>query len=406
MKNKKIVSFTMIKNEADIAEYFVRYTANFVDTLVFIDNGCVDGTIDILNKLKEEGIDIRIYNESNVYYEQFRIENKYLHMLAKENFDYIIPLDADEFLSGEENFLKILDSLNEDKVTMVKWRTFCINEKRLGKSLFKQNNILRFGEENPFTKVIIPTKLVRDTNLLIEMGHHNVLLSSEFTDENDSLYVAHFPVRSIEQIKLKIYQGTISQLMSSYKGVVAFHWKTMLEKIQKGQFDLIQYSREYALVDEDIKKVEYIEHEFDTSWCKNKIKIKYGSYVDNELDKLLYTMNLISCIKSIIETDLDTNKKPVLIYGIGNTLKKTIEKMDLDSFIIAAYIDSDENKFLEKYNGKLIITPEYIKFLKYKYIVIASIYEKEIINTLNKYGVSNEKIIDYKQFINLCLEIE
>lgn len=396
----------MIKNEADIVEYFVRYTANFVDTLVFIDNGCTDGTIDILNKLKEEGIDIRIYNESNVYYEQFRIENKYLHMLAKENYDYIIPLDIDEFLAGGEDFIQVIDSLAEDKVTVVKWKTFCINEKKLGEPLFKQNSILRYGEENPFTKVIIPTKLARKTKLLIEMGHHNVLLPDEFKDTNDSLYVAHFPVRSIEQIKFKIYQGTISQLMSSYKGVVAFHWKMMLEKIQRGQFNLKQYSREYALVDGDIEKVEYIEQEFDTSWCKNKIEIKYGEYIDNDIDKLLYTMNLVSCIKSITETVVDKNEKPVLIYGIGNTLKSTIEKMDITPFTVVAYVDSSDNKFLGKYNGKLIITPEYVKFIKYEYIVVASIYEKELISTLNKVGISDEKIINYKQFINLCLERE
>lgn len=403
MNNKRIVSFTMIKNEADIVEYFVRYTANFVDTLVFIDNGCVDGTIVILNKLKEEGIDIRIYNESSVYYEQFRIENKYLRILAKENYDYIIPLDVDEFLAGRKDFFNVLESLNEDKVTVVKWKTFCINEKKIGEPLFQQNSILRISEENPFTKVIIPTKLVRKTNLLIEMGHHNVLLSDEYKEANKSLYVAHFPVRSIEQIKLKIYQGTISQLMSSYRGVVAFHWKAMLEKIQRGQFDLVQYSREYALIDEDKKRVEYIEQEFDTSWCENEIEIKYGEYVDNNIDKLLYTMNLVSCIKNITEINVDKSKRPILIYGIGNTLKNTIEKMDITPFTVVAYIDSAGEKFLEKHNGKLIINPEYIKFLQYEYIVITSIHEAEIINTLNSAGISDEKILDYRQFINLCL---
>ena len=400
---KKIVSFTMVKNEADIVEYFVRYTANFASTLVFIDNGCFDGTIDILNKLKKEGFNIRIYNESDVYYEQFRIENKYLHVLANEDFDYIIPLDIDEFLAGDGNLLDILDTLNYNKVTIMKWKTYCVNGERIGEHLFQQNNIVRTGEESAFTKVIIPVELVKKTNMLMEMGHHNVLLPNEYKDLNDRLYVAHFPVRSIDQIRFKIYQGTVSQLMSSYKGVVAFHWKSMLEKIRIGQFDLIKYSREYALVNEDVKRVEYVEEDFDTSWCSTEIRTKYDDFINNDIDKLLYTMNLISCIKNITEYDVDKNRKPILIYGIGNTLKNTIEKMDIAPFTVTAYIDSDENKFLEKYNGKLIIAPEYIKFMKYEYIVVASIYKEEIVDTLINYGINDEKVIDYRDFINLCL---
>lgn len=45
----KIVSFTMVNNEAEIIESFVRYNYNFVDQMVIIDNGCTDNTIEIIN---------------------------------------------------------------------------------------------------------------------------------------------------------------------------------------------------------------------------------------------------------------------------------------------------------------------------------------------------------------------
>lgn len=50
----KIVSFTMVNNEAEIIESFVRYNYNFVDQMVIIDNGCTDNTIEIINRLKRE----------------------------------------------------------------------------------------------------------------------------------------------------------------------------------------------------------------------------------------------------------------------------------------------------------------------------------------------------------------
>lgn len=101
----KIVSFTMVNNEAEIIESFVRYNYNFVDQMVIIDNGCTDNTIEIINRLKrEEDYKIDVYDESLEVYDQFRLDNKYLKkILAEYNADIILPLDADEFISGEDN---------------------------------------------------------------------------------------------------------------------------------------------------------------------------------------------------------------------------------------------------------------------------------------------------------------
>ena len=64
---KKIFTVSMIKNEADIVETFVRYTMNFAIKMFFIDNGCSDGSIEILRKLINEGFDIEIYSEAQIF---------------------------------------------------------------------------------------------------------------------------------------------------------------------------------------------------------------------------------------------------------------------------------------------------------------------------------------------------
>ena len=47
----KIISFTMVNNESEIIDSFIRYNYNFVDEMVIIDNGCTDSTIEIVSKL-------------------------------------------------------------------------------------------------------------------------------------------------------------------------------------------------------------------------------------------------------------------------------------------------------------------------------------------------------------------
>lgn len=37
----KIVSITMVKNESDIIESFIRYTLNIVDEMIILNNGAL-----------------------------------------------------------------------------------------------------------------------------------------------------------------------------------------------------------------------------------------------------------------------------------------------------------------------------------------------------------------------------
>lgn len=399
---KKIVTITMVKNEADIIEYFIRYTLNFADEMIFIDNGCADGTIEIINRIREEGYKIRVYNEAHVFYEQFKLDNKYIQLLAKEDFDLIIPLDADEFLASNAGLIEQLNCVGNDKITLVKWRTFCLNDDKKGSNLFERNNMLRVNESTPFTKVILPVQLIRSNKFLVSMGHHNVIGDSLCKVENDEIFVAHFPVRSEEQIKLKIYQGVISQLMSSYRRVVAFHWKELFDDIKRGKFDLVRYSREYALTEER-STVDYIEQPLDISWCNNCVERRYVDYIDNNITDLLFLMNQIICVRNIIDEESCKDKKHILIYGTGNTVENSIGLMDVTPYSIIAYVDSDESRMFGRFNGKIIIAPQFIKYVEWDLIVIASIYEKEIRETLRVENIDDDRIIGFEDFVCMCI---
>ena len=114
---KKMITLTMIKNEADIVETFVRYTMNYAYKMVIVDNGCTDGSREILEKLIEEGFNIEIFTEANVFYEQMFLENKYIRKInATEEFDYLVPVDVDEFLYPQNGNWSIFEEIGRAHV--------------------------------------------------------------------------------------------------------------------------------------------------------------------------------------------------------------------------------------------------------------------------------------------------
>ena len=51
----RIVAITRVLDEADIIEAFVRHTAAYVQHHIFVDNGSIDGTVEILRRYSKTG---------------------------------------------------------------------------------------------------------------------------------------------------------------------------------------------------------------------------------------------------------------------------------------------------------------------------------------------------------------
>lgn len=394
---KKIITLSMIKNEADIVETFVRYTMNYASKMVFIDNGCTDGSIEILKALIAEGFNIDIYNESQVFYEQYLIENKYIRKLAEtEEFDYLIPLDVDEFLNCICDLKECLNNLPNNKIIRLKWKTYCMCNNEENGFFMSRITHIRGNEKKPFTKVIIPYELLKQNKIYVTMGHHDIesISTIERLDVED-IYIAHFPVRSEAQIRLKIYQGILSQLMSSYHSVVAFHWKKIFNELKADKFDIVRYSCNYALTDdENLDEITYSDIPFDYSWCSESIEPKYTDLQKIDVLDNIYSLSEIMCIKSITGNDTsDSDNEKILVYGTGGTAKNLFRFIDETMYEIVAYVDSDSTLEYGSFMGKLIISPDKIKFMEYSRIVIASNYYEEIYEILSELGISKEKII-------------
>ena len=97
----RLIAVSIVKNEADIIEAFVRHTLAWVDHHLVFDHASTDGTRQILGVLQAEGLPLTLFTDDALGNLQ-QTRSNHLTRLAAEQYaaDWILPLDADEILSG------------------------------------------------------------------------------------------------------------------------------------------------------------------------------------------------------------------------------------------------------------------------------------------------------------------
>ena len=84
--NKKLVGLSMVRNESDIIETFIRHNLTLLDELHIIDHNSSDNTREILTHLKQEGLPIHIYHYNELEFAPERVLNHMMqHILNNLN---------------------------------------------------------------------------------------------------------------------------------------------------------------------------------------------------------------------------------------------------------------------------------------------------------------------------------
>lgn len=412
----KVVSLTMVNNESEIIESFVRYNYNFVDKMFIVDNGCTDSTVAILRKLVAEGYDITIYDESLEAYNQYRLDNKYLNMIIDDyEVDLILPLDADEFLTADTNPRFELEKLNLNKVHYVNWQWFVLTENDNLNDPFIPSRlqycfdkpVWNYSDGTSVTKCIIPAKYYKKLNLKMSMGHHTVFGNDSVEIEtHNSLRFAHYRVIGEEQLIYKTTCYTIRDIAT-----------------MENNFETAQRTNQMALI------------ESGTSMWDAAVKASYGGYTGNIIHN---PINLEYCQKSLCEMKYSMLSMEPLkerVKNIGremairayNSERSKKEKAFLKPIILVLdgirgdecifpdpsnhltiltemynvrgiLTSSEEIKFL-KANYRLIVTPEFAKFLPHTYIVVPNTLDfDEMVKKYKALGIDEKKIISLKDY--------
>ncbi|MEI6498436.1 MAG: class I SAM-dependent methyltransferase [bacterium] len=299
---KTIYSITMVKNEIDIIETFIRYNLNFLDKMVILDNGSTDGTLEVILELIREGLPIDLVFDHNPAYIQAEIITSLMYdTIEKYNPDFILPLDADEFITTYKNvdIKKMIASFPEDSLTYLSWVTYV--------PTFKDNldetNILRriryrrSVQHNYDEKVMIPAVLANKQKVTIKQGSHDLNKIDGVTWKKHSvktISLAHYPVRSVHQMKSKYLVGWLANLARPEQ--VLFDWYYYYNIIKGGKDftvkDLTLLALYYDVIDKN-QEIGVIEDPINLKGL-NDMSLRYSQQfsIDVMRNILNYTENL------------------------------------------------------------------------------------------------------------------
>lgn len=293
----KIVSITMVKNEVDIIESFIRYHLNIVDEMIILDNCSSDETPLIINKLVDEGLPIIFFTSSNNNFTQsFKLGMLLNKVFNEHGADIVCVLDGDEFLISTNNLnpRDILKNLDLSEYYLVKWCTYVPTEND-SYDFFIPKRITHVRDENleSFYKVIVTKEVYNNFSPKLEMGNHDLIFPNGETPQKNidlNLRIAHFPIRSREQCMSKVIVGwpDLISINTEHKSW-GWHWKNIYEKIKSNQYltihDLENFAKYYALEDFD-SDVKIVNRPINLDFCQD-IDIKYYrslNYLRNVLD--------------------------------------------------------------------------------------------------------------------------
>lgn len=239
-----LFGISMVKNEADIIESFIRHNLRYLTRLFILDHDSIDDTPRILGALKAEGLPIEVQRIETREFDQGRHLTTFAMRAFEAGADFVMPLDADEFidLPSGHSVAELLATLPGNMLGAIRWTTHVPTAdddpaqidpvRRLGHRLANEITVTH--------KCILPKGMYRLPGWFIDSGSHQVLVK---TGENslsvihmaavpEVLTLRHYPIRSEDQFIQKIVLGWLGlkKLVPSGSSV-GFHWRDAYERV-------------------------------------------------------------------------------------------------------------------------------------------------------------------------------
>jgi len=234
----------MVRNEADVIEAFVRHHVEALDELIVVDHRSSDGTGELLEALKAEGLPLSLRREDSLVHRQDVILTALMREATTSGgADWVIPLDADEFLVADEGDPRdALAALAPDRAWTVDLRYYvpCPDDPADDNVLRRIRHRLVNAGTFWTRKVIVPAAWARGGRRALSQGSHTLVdvrtgewVPASFTDE---LALAHFPVRSEPQLAGKVLGGWPAHIARPDRPRSgAFQWGRIFESTVSGQ---------------------------------------------------------------------------------------------------------------------------------------------------------------------------
>ena len=231
----RTVGISVVRNEADVIEAFVRHHTAQLDRIVVVDHRSQDNTAEIVRSLADEGLAVELRTDGSPAQRQTQLLSELMHEVAGEA-DWVVPLDADEFLVAEGGSVReVLAGAPSDRVARVPWRTYvpAAGDDPAERHVLRRIRSRRAAEPRPVWKVVVPRAFC-GRGFRIDQGNHAVVSEAGDRVEHSSapgLFLAHLPVRSGEQLQRKVLGGWPSHLARvDARPGEAFQWKALFDR--------------------------------------------------------------------------------------------------------------------------------------------------------------------------------
>ena len=241
-ESARIVGVGIVGNEADVIEAFVRHHARLLDELVLVVHRPVDETRAILESLAAEGLPLVLRDARHAAFRQADETSGVARELLRSGADFIVLLDADEFL-------RLPDRLPAPGPAGTAGRPL----RRVALAVVRAAGGGRRPRANPLRrirhrrreegfdcfKVALTRAFLREEFHLLE-GNHCVMQAGDAgtaapapMTEYKAVRLAHFPVRSREQLEAKVVLGELGKREAQAEDpALGTHWRDLYRMIR------------------------------------------------------------------------------------------------------------------------------------------------------------------------------
>jgi FkbM family methyltransferase len=239
----RLTGVATVKNESDIIESFVRYNLGFLDRLHVVDNGSTDTTGALLAELARELPALTVeFDPYPGHVQEGKVAAVARTLAAQEPFDFLFPIDADEFFHCHSRAAleSALAKLPARTCGAMPWVTYVPTAADLAEEPDPLRRIghRRAREPEPrFFKLAVPGSLVAERDFSLWPGNHAVCAGGASRVPQvavDGVEIAHYPVRSSAQLASKVLLGewALRTKPGRMRGE-GWHWQALAAEIER-----------------------------------------------------------------------------------------------------------------------------------------------------------------------------
>lgn len=232
----------MVKNEYDIIEAFTSHILSLFDNILFVDHNSNDGTLEFLEALSTSDSRVSVFHlEEESYIQAVTMNHMVRNLDVVNESDWVFLLDCDEFLPFQtrEELDRVLNENASSGIVQMFWKNIIPTQYwDYRADISEMTEFLVPNDPSIYGKIAFkPEVMLKSKNVWIDQGNHTIL--SQRGGEPlpcvtlpDPLY--HVPVRSVNQLALKLNQGVVSYLKIGKKrdDLMGLHWFNMLSNLE------------------------------------------------------------------------------------------------------------------------------------------------------------------------------